>query len=190
MHDIPQIHLTYQDERTTEQAKYYYKISIEKLQNIYEERIETSKKGQNIDLLIHKRKNQKVLGTCTFKGIDPKKSSGEFGIMIHHNFWGTKSVLESIYLCFEFFYETLKHSKIETAAFTTNKRSRALMKHIDIPLHSIKKDVMLLEGEYKDDACYIISIEQWPKIKTYLRDLLYRKNKPDIYERSPEVKTS
>ncbi|MEI8624518.1 hypothetical protein P4S67_09550 [Pseudoalteromonas sp. B137] len=73
MHDIPQIHLTYQDERTTEQAKYYYKISIEKLQNIYEERIETSKKGQNIDLLIRKRKNQKVLGTCTFKGIDPKK---------------------------------------------------------------------------------------------------------------------
>jgi RimJ/RimL family protein N-acetyltransferase len=100
--------------------------------------------------------------------------SAEFGIMIDHKFWGTKSVLEAIYLCFEYFYNTLQLSAIETAAFTTNHRSRALMKHIGIPLHSIKRNVMVLEGESKDDACYVIKVDQWPKIKAYLRSLLYR----------------
>lgn len=173
MEDIPLIHLIYQDEKTTEQAKYYYKISIDKISDIYRKRIESSKEGCNIDLLIRKKSNQKVVGTCTLKEIDFKSMSGEFGIMVHHKFWGSRVVIECFFRCFDFFYETLKLTKIKTAAFTTNRRSLALMQHLDIPLHSIKKDVMVLEGEHKDDACYVITIEQWPKIKDYLKKLLY-----------------
>ncbi|RAJ96956.1 GNAT family N-acetyltransferase [Aliidiomarina maris] len=171
--DMPLIHLIYRDEKTTEQARYYYQISIDKLSDIYRKRIDSSKEGCNIDFLIRKNSNREVIGVCTFKEIDFKIKTGEFGIMVHHKFWGSRAVIECFFLCFDFFYENLKLTTIKTAAFTTNRRSRALMQHLDIPLHSIKENVMVLEGEQKDDACYMINIEQWARIKAYLKKLLY-----------------
>jgi len=174
--DFKFIHSMYQDEKTTEQAKYYYKISLNDLTSLYEERISLVLKGESLDLLIRRSSTNQVIGTCGFKTINDVNKSAYFGVMIHHKFWGTKAVLESLYLCFEYFFETLAYHKLETSAFTTNMRSQSILNRF-INVESIQKNVMLIDGEQKDNVVYIITIEDWLKMKEYLKRLIFPKDK-------------
>ena len=110
-------------------------------------------------------KDGNVIGTTGYPRIYSYDNKAEFGIIIHHPYWGNGYSTEAHLLGLELGFETLKFHRIEFVTGEKNKPMRSFFENFGIKLEGIMRESNLQLGEYTSNCLYSILIHEWPLVK-------------------------
>lgn len=82
---------------------------------------------------------------------------------------------ECHFLVLEYAFEKLGLHRVEFGTFTENVRMRSFFEKVGIQLESIKKEYFFEDGQFKDDAVYVVFEQDWSTVKDNLRNRAQRK---------------
>jgi ribosomal-protein-alanine N-acetyltransferase len=107
----------------------------------------------------------KLVGTTGYPRIAVHNNSAEYGIIIHHPYWGNGYSTEAHLMGLELGFETLKFHRVEFVTQTENKPMRSFFEKFGIHCEGVRREANLQNGVYKDDCTYSILIHEWPLVK-------------------------
>lgn len=173
--DYPALQKILSDLKTMQALRYMsYERSdgwpIEKIRERCESRRDGQKKQQAVDFIIHDIKTHEVLGGCGTPHLDLVNKNAEFGIILHHPYWGSGIAIECALLVGEYLFEKLGLHRVEFGTLATNARVRTLCDKFNIQMEGIKKDSFFEGGQFMDSSTYVIFEKDWPRVKQKLMD--------------------
>lgn len=143
--------------------------TVEQVRARYEEFGEGQRHGTHLNFSVVYKPTGQIAGSCGLKQINAAHKNAEFGLIIHHPFWGTGVAVECHLLCLEHAFSVLGLHRIYFCTHTTNARMRAFFEQIGIPFEHIERESMCEEGRFIDTAVYALLAHDWPPVKNALQ---------------------
>ena len=112
--------------------------------------------------IIHKELN-KMIGTCGFTRFDFRHDCGEIGYVINPAFQGQGIATEAVARVIRFGFENLGLNRVECKFLPENSASRRVMEKNGMILEGVRRQGMLIKGEYRDVAVCSILKEDFLK---------------------------
>lgn len=175
--NYPALQRILSDPQTMSQLKYMAHLNeggwtIDQVREREEKWEVGQKKGTDLHFLVHIRSSDEIAGTCGFKHIDFAHKNAEFGLIIHHIFWGKGVAVECHLLALEYAFSKLGLHRIRFETFVTNVRMRRFYENVGIQLENIAKEAFLEDGQFVDNAVYVLFDREWPGVKQKLQEKL------------------
>lgn len=175
--DYSKLKVILSDHKTMNQLKYMAFLNeggwtIDQVREREEMWKEGQRKGKSLSFLVNVKPSGQIAGTCGFKHIDFIHKNAEFGLVIHHPFWGQGVAAECHLLALEYAIVKLELHRIRFETFVTNVRMRQFYENIGIQLESIAKEGLLADGQFIDNAVYVLLDREWPMVKQKLKKKL------------------
>lgn len=177
--DYPAVQKILSDSKTMEHLKYMAHLneggwSIGQVREREQKWQEGQSRGTDLHFLAHIKSSGHLAGTCGFKHIDFTHKNAEFGLIIHHPFWGKGVATECHLLALEYAFSKLGLHRIRFETFVTNVRMRSFYENVGISLESIAKEAFFEGGQFIDNAVYVFFNRDWPGVKQRLQAKLAR----------------
>jgi ribosomal-protein-alanine N-acetyltransferase len=116
--------------------------------------------GSFYDWAMVLKKNGKMIGTCGFTRFDFRHDCGEIGYVINPAYQGQGIATEAVARVIRFGFENLGLNRIECKYMPDNIASRRVMEKNRMVFEGIRRQGMLIKGEYRDVAiCSILKEE-------------------------------
>lgn len=151
-------------------AALYDNWSLEKIREVWQERLRAQKLQKGMHLSFYLKKSGKLVGFGGFDKIDLSDGWAEYGLIVDHTSWGTIVMPEASFLMAQYAFEHLKLHRLECATLLANVRSCRVLERLGISLESIRKEAVYFDGKYFDQCVYVFFDRDWPEIK---KKLLY-----------------
>lgn len=113
-------------------------------------------------------KDGNVIGTTGYPRIALANNSAEFGIIIHHPYWGKSYSTEAHLLGLELGFETLKFNRVEFVTQSINTPMRRFFEKYGCVLEGITRQASFQNGTFLDLCTYSILKDEWPAVKSKL----------------------
>ena len=123
------------------------------------------KSGDFYDWAIVDNKTDKMIGTCGFTRFDFFNNSAEIGYVVNPEFQGQGIASEACREIIKFGFERLGLNRIECRYIPENKASQRVMEKNNMTFEGIRRQAMLIKGEYRDIATCAIIKEEYETIK-------------------------
>src|SRR5262245_43851954 len=105
--DYPCIKEILNDQATMKNLQSYFNRTIWDDMQVIERYQHFDSDPRAVSFTVIDRRSGKIVGTCGFKNLDSEKVTGEFGLIIHRDSWGTGATVECHLLCLDFAFERL-----------------------------------------------------------------------------------
>lgn len=128
-----------------------------------------------LDLIAVEPRSNVIVGNCGLYRVDLKHRNAEFGLILHHPFWGKGYAAECHLLCLEYGFESLGLHRIQFSTSVTNLRMRKFFDSVGIAQEGITKESHFDEGRFKDSALYACFHPQWKDIRNSLKTKISRR---------------
>ncbi|OGQ45859.1 MAG: hypothetical protein A3I05_08235 [Deltaproteobacteria bacterium RIFCSPLOWO2_02_FULL_44_10] len=128
--------------------------TLDQVRARYEDRRDAQRRQTALDFSISNKLTGEIVGDCGFKNVNLIHKNAEFGLIIHHPFWGKGVCAECHLLCFDYAFSVLMLHRIMMKTFVTNVRMRGFFEKIGIKQEGIKKECFFHNGKFFDDAVY------------------------------------
>ena len=151
-------------------ADLYDNWSLEKIREVWHERLRAQKLQKGLHLSFYLKKSGKLVGFGGFDKIDLSDGWAEYGLVVDHSSWGTIVTPEASFLMAQYAFEQLQLHRLECTTLMENVRSRKVLEKSGISLESVRKEAVFFDGEYIDQGVYVFFDRDWPEIK---KKLLY-----------------
>lgn len=145
-------------------------MTIEKISNRYAKFILEQKDQTRANFIIRSRKNNDIVGSCSLKNIDLDHRNAEFGIIVHHAYWGKGIAAESHLLTLEYGFEKLGLHRIEFITLAINKQMRGFFDRAGISFEGTKKDLFIENGKFVDGTTHVVLEKDWKSVKDSLKN--------------------
>ena len=110
--------------------------------------------------LIHKG-DGRMIGTCGFANIDCTHNSGELGYVLNPDYHGQGLVPEAARRVMKFGFSVLGLHRIEARYMVENGASRSVMEKLGMRDEGVRREAMLVKGEYRDIGTYAILVNEF-----------------------------
>ena len=110
--------------------------------------------------LIHKETGH-MIGTCGFANIDCTHNSGELGYVLHPDHHGKGLAPEAARRVMKFGFSVLGLHRIEARYMVENLASRSVMEKLGMRDEGVRREAMLVKGEYRDIGTYAILVNEF-----------------------------
>ncbi len=118
------------------------------------------KTGDFYDWGIVLRSENKMIGTCGFTRFDYVNNSAELGYVLNSEYHGKGIAVEASRRIMRFGFEKLGLNRIECKYIIGNDASRRVMDKNGMTFEGIRREGMLIKGEYRDiGICSILRRE-------------------------------
>lgn len=141
--------------------------SLEQIKERHERRSRGQKEQQCIQWVVEEL-NGTVVGTCGYPSVALEHHRGEFGIILHHPYWGGGRAIACHLLGLEYGFTQLKLHRIEFLTFVKNVRARQFLERFGAQLEGIRRECVYEVDHYEDHAAYTLFAAQWPEAKAKL----------------------
>ncbi len=116
--------------------------------------------GDFFDWGVYFRSERKMIGTCGFTRFDYVNNSAEIGYVLNSNYHGRGIATEASRAAVEFGFKRLGLNRIECKYIIGNDASRKVMEKNGMKFEGIRREGMLIKGEYRDiGICSILRRE-------------------------------
>ena len=116
--------------------------------------------GDFFDWAIVSKETGKMIGTCGFTRFDFRHDCGEIGYVINPSFKGQGIATEVVGRVIRFGFDELSLNRIECKFIPDNLASRRVMEKNRMTFEGIRRQGMLIKGEYRDvGICSILRRE-------------------------------
>ena len=177
--DYPKYRKIFMDSKNNEflrnRADLYGNWSLEKIREVWHERLRAQKLQKGMHLSFFLKNSGKLVGFGGFDKIDLSDRWAEYGLVVDHSSWGSIVTPEASFLMAEYAFEELWIHRLECTTLMDNFRSRQVLEKLDISLESIRKEAVYFEGEYLDQGVYVFFDRDWPDIKKKLLYIIDRR---------------
>lgn len=143
--------------------------TIEQITKQYEDIRAAQAEGLRASFIIHDKKSGAIAGSCSLKNIDSVHKNAEFGIIVHHPYWGRGMAAECHLLVLEYGFEKLGLHRIEFLTLETNTQMRRFFEKVGINLECIKRDLFFERGSFIGGAIYATFEDDWDVVKSNIR---------------------
>ncbi|MBI5631337.1 MAG: GNAT family N-acetyltransferase [Elusimicrobia bacterium] len=169
---IPAVREILSDLKTMECLRYMAHAPKGWTRNEVQERFGKQRKGRRqeteLHFIVQSRDSGRIAGSCGFNILDLKHRYGNFGIILHHPFWGLGLAAECHLLCFQYAFDKLGLHRVDMGTFVENKRMRKFFENLGIRMEGVQRERFLEGGIYKDNVIYALFEKDWPKAKKIL----------------------
>lgn len=112
-------------------------------------------------------KNGEIAGHCGLKNLSLVQKTAEFGIILHHPYWGQGLGRDCLGLCLEYAFEKLGLEQIEFSTLLSNRRAQNGLTKIGMTSPSPQQGCSALGGEHTNDESYhyIMTKKDWEKMR-------------------------
>lgn len=124
------------------------------------------KSGDFFDWSIILKDSEKMIGTCGFTRFDYHNNSAEIGYVINPEYSGQGIATEATSRVIRFGFEALSLRRIECKFIIENQASRRVMEKNNMTFEGIRRDGMLIKGEYRNIGICSILREEFFKNNT------------------------
>jgi len=174
--DYPTLKEILSDLKTMSELRYLSRVetggwTLDQVRERYESRNEARAQRARLDFVVVEKSSGKILGNVGFNHIDLKHRCADFGIILHHPFWGKGFAAEAHFLGLSYGFEKLKLHRVDFSTFTTNTKMRRFFEKIGASEECTRKEAFLVDGLWKDDVIYRILEADWPIVRRNLLDL-------------------
>jgi len=178
--DYPKYRDIFMDPKNNEflrnRAALYDNWSLEKIREVWQERLRAQKLQKGMHLSFYLKKSGKLVGFGGFDKIDLSDGWAEYGLVVDHSSWGTIVTPEASFLMAQYAFEQLQIHRLECTTLLENFRSRRVLEKLGISLESIRKEAVCFDGKYIDQCVYAFFDRDWPEIKKKLRHIIDRRS--------------
>lgn len=116
--------------------------------------------GDYYDWAIEYKENKKMIGTCGFTRIDTYHDLAEIGFVLNPEYRGMELIPEAVKAVMKFGFKNLELHRIESRYILGNDASRRVMEKVGMQFEGVRRESMLIKGEYKDiGVCSILKYE-------------------------------
>ena len=128
-----------------------------------------SKKSKRVFFLqLLKTPSKKSLVAAVLRSFDLEKNTGEFGIIIHHPFWGTNVAVECHLLALAYGFEELDLDRIEFATAIENVRMQKFFDKYGVTYELTDRKLLTHYNVTLDRKLYALEKKAWPDVKEKL----------------------
>lgn len=167
--DYPALQKILSDPKTMQELKFMSHAehggwTLDEIRQRYE-MFEAKQRQQEGLSFIIELKNAKIAGHCGLKNLSLVKKKAEFGIILHHPYWGQGLGLDCLRLCLEYAFEKLGLEQIEFSTLLSNRRAQNALTKLGMASPSHDKGCSALGGEQTDEESYhyVMTRKDWEK---------------------------
>lgn len=177
--DYPLLQKIYSDPKTMEQLRYMAYLDqggwiLDQVKKRFQQFGAEQKEQKHLGFIAHVKASKEIAGSGGFKNIDLRHKHAEFGLILHHPFWGRGIATEFHLLCLDYAFKKIGLHRIEFVTFITNQRMRSFFDKVGIPLEGIRREDFFENEKFVDNAVYVLFDREWEGIKKKLQERLLK----------------
>lgn len=117
---------------------------------------------------------EELAGRISVIAPDPQNRKLELGTLIFKPFWGTPANKEAKYLLLRHAFEVLRAERVQFRVDPLNLRSQKALESLGAVREGVlRRNRLLSDGTFRDDAIYSLLREEWLGVKARLEERLY-----------------
>ncbi len=117
--------------------------------------------GMFYDWAVVYEPDRKMIGTCGFTSFQCTDDSAEVGYVLNPEYWGRGIAVEALERVLAFGFEDLGLHRIEAKYICGNDRSLRVMEKVGMTFEGVRREGMLIKGEYVNVGICSILREEW-----------------------------
>lgn len=147
---------------------------IEDLEAVMKEWMRLKEAGLRYPFVIVDKDAGEIAGSTSYMDISPKHRKLEIGATwLHPKVWRTRVNTECKYLLLQYAFEELKLMRVYFRTDVRNERSNRAIQRLGAKFEgTLRKDMILHDGRYRDTNVYSILDEEWGEVKEKLLGFL------------------
>ena len=115
---------------------------------------------------------ERIVGMCILSKVQPVNRACEFGLILHHPYWGQGYNPWAYRLVLEYAFVQAGFHRIEFVTLEENVKPRKILEKIGIPFESLREDAAFEEGRFKNDVAHRLLSHEWPSVRSKLDALI------------------
>jgi RimJ/RimL family protein N-acetyltransferase len=164
--DITKFHEWVNDPEVTEGLSLLFPMSIEDEEHWYQNTLNQDIQERPFSIEVHTDDGWRLIGNCSFFGIEREARSSEIGIMIgDKSMWNQGLGTESMKLLLRIGFETLNLNRIFLRVYSDNLRAKRSYEKAGFVLEGTMRQAVYKKGKYGDVHIMSVLRSEWDKGK-------------------------
>ena len=118
--------------------------------------------GQALRLVLERRADQAVLGTCALHSLHAASRRAELGYALGRPYWGAGYMHEALQALVTYAFETLDLHRLEADIDPRNQASAKALARLGFQLEGHLRERWIVAGEISDTGWYGLLAREWP----------------------------
>jgi RimJ/RimL family protein N-acetyltransferase len=164
--DVKKYHEWVNDPEVTDGLSLLFPMSIEDEERWYESTLSREMQERPFAIEVRTGDGWRLIGNCSFFGIEREARSGEIGIMIgDKSMWHQGLGAEAMLLLLRFGFETLNLNRIFLRVYADNLRAKKAYEKTGFVLEGTMRQAVYKHGRYMDVHLMSVLRSEWEKGK-------------------------
>ena len=132
--------------------------------------------GREVAFAIVHLASNRAIGSTRYMTIEPAHHGLEIGhTWLDPRHWRTPANTECKYLLLRHAFETLGAIRVQLKTDSRNVRSQAAISRLGAVREGVlRKHMIVKNGHHRDSAMFSITVDEWPRVKAGLEEMLGR----------------
>jgi len=162
--DVKKYHEWVNDPEITEGLSLFFPMSMEDEERWYEGTLSRDVQERPFAIEVKAGDSWRLIGNCSFFGIEREVRSGEVGIMIgDKSIWNQGLGTEAMALLLRFGFETLNLNRIFLRVYADNLRAKRAYEKVGFVLEGTLRQAIYKHGKYVDVHLMSVLRSEWKK---------------------------